>query len=95
MDDCDPKEYRFHQRSETAHENTAIAEDGNEGKSIDSLCECETDLVSFINIYKLIRKKERKYTSTNEAHQNTITKACISKNIRRKRRAAVVYRKLH
>lgn len=46
--------------SETAHESTAIAEDRNEGKSIDSLRECETDLVSFINIYKLIRKKGKK-----------------------------------
>lgn len=81
--------------SESTHESTAITEDRNEGKSIDLLCECETDLVSFINIYKVIRKKERKYTSTNEAHQNTATKACISKKFQRKRSTAVVYRKLH
>lgn len=56
----------FHQRSKRAHESTAIAEDRNEGKSIDSLRECETDLVSFLNIYKVIRKKKGKKIHINK-----------------------------
>lgn len=68
-----------------AHEGTATSEDRNERKGIDLLWEYETDPVSFINIYKVIKNKkggeERKYTSTNEAHQNTVTKACILKNL--------------
>lgn len=69
-----------------AHEGTATSEYRNEGKGIDLLWEYETDPVSFINIYKVIKNKkgggeEWKYTSTNEAHQNTVTKACILKNL--------------
>lgn len=41
-----------------AHEGTATSEDRNERKGIDLLWEYETDPVSFINIYKVIKNKK-------------------------------------